>query len=391
MPNGRRKKARTSSVTLTLISGLGAATSEFGILWPIEVIEEEPVVDLNSHEASSHHHEPSNPDSFMDDDDDADGHQCEPVFRSITSNNDVMGETLIPSKETQLADAIAELEVDVDFPPLLGFHGSPLHSDLVHRPPQTHADMDTAILNPHSDDVGTNTLPLHNAAHEGQHYVRAPSSDLPSTSSRVPAQQDTQNMLKHNDTTKSQWNQLFADNRKPLDDYMLKKGSVPSLNVKQQIWRPKRRPKNTTFIRVPTRDVPVANASASVAPKLHTNRDLHDMTVASNQDQYKMGTSCPGSQGQPDCIADPSTSPPGEITVAPSCPGLMGQPDSTANPSPSPPHVDPGCLQPVIQIATSTTDSEGFKKVVSKRHQRNLRSQKNPEHHTDKPKDKGIP
>ncbi|GAB2273041.1 hypothetical protein Dimus_007851 [Dionaea muscipula] len=251
MPKGRRKKARTSSVTLPLILGLGAATSEFGILWPIEVIEEEPVVDLNSHKAYSHQDELSNPDSFMDDDDDADGHQCEPMVRSITSNNDVMGETLIPSKETQLADAIADLEGDVDFPLLLGFHGSPLHSNSVHRPPQTHVDMDTAILDPRYD-VGTITLPLHNATHEGRHY-----------------------------------------------------GSVPSLNVKQQIWRPKRRPKNTTFIRVPTRDVPVANASASVAPKLHTNRDLHDMTVASdntadpssNHIRYKIGTSCPGSRG----------------------------------------------------------------------------------------------
>ncbi|GAB2302661.1 hypothetical protein Dimus_036659, partial [Dionaea muscipula] len=74
MPKARRKKeARASSVPLPLISGLGDATSEFGLLRSIEELEEEPLLALDKEGEIPHQDEPAHSVPYMEDDDEADG------------------------------------------------------------------------------------------------------------------------------------------------------------------------------------------------------------------------------------------------------------------------------------------------------------------------------
>ncbi|GAB2281471.1 hypothetical protein Dimus_016059, partial [Dionaea muscipula] len=133
------------------------------------------------------------------------------------------------------------------------------------------------------------------------------------------------------------------------------RGSSTASNVNQHVWRPKRQTRNTIWKRIPVKDKPppVTAATAVVeftAPDTITSSDLP----------------CPGLQE------------PHEGTTTPPPGANPAEPRSSHPKTPQP------CLaQPIIE-------QEGFKQVMSKRQKRNLRSQKNPEHHGDKPRDKDL-
>ncbi|GAB2268755.1 hypothetical protein Dimus_003701, partial [Dionaea muscipula] len=119
MANGRRKKTRASSVELPLTSGLGDMTSEFGMLWRTEALEEEPQLDLDTEEEVSHQKELSHSEASIDDVDEADGQLEIPDLPPTTTNtpssgslqtsheiDDKDGETLIPASDIQIEDEI---------------------------------------------------------------------------------------------------------------------------------------------------------------------------------------------------------------------------------------------------------------------------------------------
>ncbi|GAB2268005.1 hypothetical protein Dimus_002982 [Dionaea muscipula] len=384
MPKARKKKeARASSVPLPLTFGLGTATPEVGLLRSIEELEEEPLLALDKEGEIPHQDEPAHSVPYMEDDDETDDRHLQhdpPLTPDFTSFGGLQsipkaghqdGETLIPTLANDNNEDFRDLESNLEFPPLLGFHNPLPHSDLRLAVPASQiADSGMKSL----PDLSKTTITNESEMHDSRQQVHSLSSDIPSSSTRIPSQQDDQNKPMNNDRTKSQWSNLFANNRKPLKDFMLKKpqhGPASSVAAKQQIWRPKQRPKNTTFIRVPSKNGPLTKASTSGVQNIHETRD------------------------DPECTTTPSASAQLATTADPPVPGNLDQSDSTLDTSSTLHHDDQHNaqlvpLQPALLSTSHSIDVEGFKQVLSKRHQRNLRSQKNPEHHADRPKDKDI-
>ncbi|GAB2292809.1 hypothetical protein Dimus_027043 [Dionaea muscipula] len=117
----RTRKARASSIFLPIVSGLGAATSEFGKFFPIETLDDDPPLELDVDEGIPQHAEISHSDSFMIDEEvaddfdevaddqlhgDLDPPQPSMVppssgLQTVHENDAVEGETLIPCAELQ--------------------------------------------------------------------------------------------------------------------------------------------------------------------------------------------------------------------------------------------------------------------------------------------------
>ncbi|GAB2299309.1 hypothetical protein Dimus_033381, partial [Dionaea muscipula] len=329
MPKKGRRKPPW--IRLSNVTGLNPTSSDIGATESLEPLPEELRELSKDDDCSSHDHMTTALE-------DAPSPIAEAAASDFTKNDMV----------ADLATTIDDSEAVVDFPPLSGFHQSPPLSISVYCPPKD------SQMKP---DLGTATLFPEDEAHDSC-PIGSPSL-APTSLTRIPSQQVVHPNLRDKDKSKSQWSHLFADNRKPLDDFMLKKVDIKPMDGCLDFSDPSMA---TEFLFEPP--FCMIGYFYGIFPGVADLRRLYDSWFPATSEIQKSTHEHHEHHGSNAALTSCSTH--DTNTADPPCPGIQEPHESIAAPHISTTHDDPEAahqlhIQQAPLCINSPADSEGFK------------------------------